>query len=232
MLLLVLVALIVLLFVFTLFVKVSSLNSLKSNKVYKVLALGDSYTIGEAVAPEERFIAQTITALRQKSLQVEDARIIATTGWTTDELQQAIDAANITETYDIVTLLIGVNNQYRGRQVEEYREQFVQLLQQAIQFAGGKTNRVFVFSIPDWGVTPFAEGRDRNQIAQEIDKFNQVNKEEANRQQVHYIDITPDSRKASVDPSLTAADKLHPSGAMYALWAQKLTPLIFDELKK
>ncbi len=217
---------------FTFFVKEPAVTHLKSNKVYKILALGDSYTIGEAVSADERFIAQSIAALRLKGLQIEEARIIATTGWTTDELQKAINEANITDTFDAVTLLIGVNNQYRGRGIDEYRVEFVQLLLQAIQYAGGQSNRVFVLSIPDWGVTPFAEGRDRSQIAKEIDSFNVVNKEEAVRYNVHYVDITPESRKASTDLHLIASDKLHPSAAMYAVWAEKLTPLIFEELKK
>ncbi len=214
-----------------LFFNTAFLHAQNNSRMYKVLALGDSYTIGESVLPEERFISQTITSLRTLGYTVSDARIIAVTGWTTDELQNAINESQITEHYDFVTLLIGVNNQYRGRSIEEYREQFTQLLQQAIQFAANNTRHVFVLSIPDWGVTPFAEGRDRQQIAQQIDLFNQVNREESLKHGVHYIDITPQTRLAAMDYSLTASDKLHPSAAMYALWSKPLAELFVKELK-
>jgi lysophospholipase L1-like esterase len=204
----------------------------KTEKTYRVLALGDSYTIGEAVLPEQRFISQAIQLLRAEGYKFTDAHIIATTGWTTDELQAAIDEAQIKETYDFVTLLIGVNNQYRGRSVEEYRIQFVKLLQQAIRFSDNQPEHVFVLSIPDWGVTPFADGRDRQQIATEIDLFNHTNKEETLKLKAHYIDITPQSRLAATDPSLTAEDKLHPSAAMYGLWAKPLTESILLQLRK
>lgn len=216
----------------TLFSNTSFMKVSTSNKVYSVLALGDSYTIGEAVLPEQRFISQAIQALRTEGYSFNDARIIATTGWTTDELQHAIDEEKITEQYDFVTLLIGVNNQYRGRSSEEYREQFVKLLQQAIGFTGNQPKRVIVLSIPDWGVTPFAEGRDREQIANEIDLYNHINKEESLKLDVNYIDITPQSRLAAMDLTLTAEDKLHPSAAMYALWAKPLTELILQQISK
>ncbi|HJQ36458.1 MAG TPA: undecaprenyl-diphosphatase UppP, partial [Thermoanaerobaculia bacterium] len=174
------------------------------SKDTRYLALGDSYTIGESVAAEERFPVQLA-----KQLNLGEPQIIAKTGWTTDELNAAIDAANPKGPFDLVTLLIGVNNQYRGRGADEYRTQFVGLLQRAIGFAGGNTRHVIVVSIPDWGVTPFAEGRDRAKIAREIDQFNAINREEAQRAGAKWVDITPISRRN--DPSLVAGDGLHPS---------------------
>ena len=174
----------------------------------RFLALGDSYTIGEGVSPQERWPNQ---------LGVGEPEIIARTGWTTDELNAAIDSANPQGPYDLVTLLIGVNNQYRGRGAEEYRREFAALLQRAVGFAGGDPSRVIVVSIPDWGVTPFAANRDRAAIAREIDRFNEINRSEAARARARYADITPISRAR---PDLIAADGLHPSAAMYKEWAK------------
>ncbi|ASZ15141.1 MULTISPECIES: SGNH/GDSL hydrolase family protein [Chitinophaga] len=192
------------------------------------LALGDSYTIGESVTEPERFPEQAVALLARRGIRVASPRIIAITGWTTDELAQAIQAAGIKTTYHIVTLLIGVNNQYRGRSLEEYRVQFAQLLEQAIAFAGGDVRRVVVLSIPDWGVTPYAEGRDRAQIATEIDAFNAANKAITLRYGAGYLDITPVSRQGATDATLQAADGLHPSGKQYTLWAQRLSLLLAD----
>jgi lysophospholipase L1-like esterase len=152
---------------------------------------------------------------------VSDPDIIAKTGWTTDELSSAIDAAKPKGRYDLVTLLIGVNNQYRGRDAEQYRKEFAALLQRAIGFAGGDRKRVIVVSIPDWGVTPFAANRDRAKIAAEIDRFNAINAEETKRAGAKYADITPVSRK---NPTLVAPDGLHPSAAMYAQWVTVILP--------
>lgn len=165
------------------------------------------------MAEDQRFPVQLARAMT-----LGEPRIIAKTGWTTDELNAATDAANVTETYDLVTLLIGVNNQYRGRDAEQYRGEFKALLQRAIGFAGGDAKKVIVVSIPDWGVTPFAEGRDRAKIAREIDQYNAINREEAQRAGAKYADITPISR--GNDPSLVASDGLHPSGKQYAEWVK------------
>ena len=192
-----------------------------------LLALGDSYTIGESVTPVENFANQLAAALR-----VAQPRIVAKTGWTTDELDKAIDAASLPNRFDLVTLLIGVNNQYRGRDADEYRVQFAALLKRAIGFAGGRPARVIVVSIPDWGVTPFAAGRDRAKIAAEIDRFNAINREETLRAGAHYADITAISRRAANDPSLLAADGLHPSGRMYAQWVAVIVPIARDALKQ
>ena len=186
---------------------------------YKYLALGDSYTIGEKVEEKDNFPNQTITFLNQSEKRFEEATIIAKTGWTTDELQEKLAQVRLAIPFDIVTLLIGVNNQYRGRSADEYTVQFEQLLQQAIGYAGGKNQHVIVLSIPDWGVTPFAVDRDRKKIAKEIDLFNSINKKMAAQYQVHYIDITPYTREADHDLSLVAEDGLHPSGKDYKRWA-------------
>lgn len=196
----------------------------------RFLALGDSYTIGESVQPVERWPVQLAALLRAQGIKVDDPVIIATTGWTTDELWAGIDRADPQGRFDLVALLIGVNNQYRGRDQEEYRGQFAGLLQRAIDFAGGEPLRVFVLSIPDWGVTPFAEGRDRPAIAAAIDAFNAVNKEETARLGAYYVDVTPLSRRARDDPSLIADDGLHPSGKMYAEWARLALPVARDAL--
>lgn len=185
----------------------------------RFLALGDSYTIGESVQESERWPVQLAALLRGQGFDVSAPQIIARTGWTTDELNVAIDAAQPDGPYALVSLLIGVNNQYRGRSADEYQREFAALLERAIRFAGDNPARVLVLSIPDWGVTPFAAGRDRGQIAAEIDAFNAINRQEAEFRDVHYVDVTPISREAADDAGLTARDGLHPSGTMYARWA-------------
>ncbi len=190
----------------------------------RFLALGDSYTIGESVDERERWPVQLAGMLREQKIDIADPVIIACTGWTTDELDAAIDRENLQEPFDLVSLLVGVNNQYRERDREEYREQFKRLLQRAIGFAGGDSSHVIVLSIPDWGVMPFAEGRDRKKIAQEIDDFNAINREETERSGAHYVDVTPLSRDAASDMSFIASDGLHPSGKMYEEWARLVLP--------
>jgi lysophospholipase L1-like esterase len=195
---------------------------MKAVKTY--LALGDSYTIGEAVSAAESFPYQLKDTLVKQGHPVESIQMIAQTGWTTDELQSAIDVATLSPPYDLVTLLIGVNNQYRGYSVQNYRVEFEQLLHQAIVFAGADTERVRVLSIPDWGVTPFAqkEGRVADKVAKEIDGFNAAAQEISERLAVIFIDNTPHSRLAATDATLLAPDGLHPSGKMYAHWVQSL----------
>jgi lysophospholipase L1-like esterase len=200
-----------------------------SNQTYRYLALGDSYTIGESVTEEERWPNQ-LAALVNSSKEI-DVTIIARTGWTTSELWQGIQAANPQGTYDMVSLLIGVNNQYRGYDMDEYRDEFKFLLEKAIEYAGGKPEHVIVLSIPDWGVTPFATGRDRGQISSEINTFNQINLEESQKAGIHYVDITPVSREAVYDSSLIAGDGLHPSGKMYAEWAKQVLPIAVEILE-
>ena len=196
---------------------------------YSYLALGDSYTIGEQVSFAENFPNLTVQLLKKMGLAFYDAEIIAKTGWTTDELDAAIDAANILKPYDIVSLLIGVNNQYRDRPVKNFKIEFEHLLQRAIQFANNKPNRVFVLSIPDWGITPFAEGRDRNKIAEEIDAYNKVCETSAKEFKTHFINITVGQRADGNKADFLAADGLHPSGKEYAKWAAKLADAILKE---
>ena len=197
------------------------------------LALGDSYTIGEQVSPNESFPYQLRAKLNKQSINLAIPQIIATTGWTTGELIAGIKAETTAPKYDLVTLLIGVNNQYRGNSIAVYRTEFQELLKTAISFAGGNAAHVFVVSIPDWGATPFGvqSGRDVKTIAKEIDAFNAVNKEEALKAGINYTDITPGSRNASADASLVAGDGLHPSGKMYKEWVDSLSPSILKTFK-
>jgi lysophospholipase L1-like esterase len=189
------------------------------------LALGDSYTIGEGVLPEENFPNQTVALLNKTAdggYTFAVPEIIATTGFTTDELDKAIDEAKISKHYDIVSLLIGVNNQYRGRSIENFEMEFERLLQRAIHFANNKPQHVFVLSIPDWGVTPFANGRDSKKIGEEIDTYNAVCKMTAQKFNTHFIDITTAQRVDADKEEFLAVDKLHPSGKEYAKWARRV----------
>jgi len=195
-----------------------------SNQSLRILALGDSYTIGESVAENERWPDRLAAMLSEKNIQT-DVTIIARTGWTTSELWQGIQADPPRGRYDLVSLLIGVNNQYRGYDINKYRDEFRFLLEKAIEYAGGKPEHVILLSIPDWGVTPFASGRDRDKIANDIDAFNLINLDESKKMGVHYIDVTLASREALNDPVLVAGDGLHPSGKMYAEWAKLVLPV-------
>jgi lysophospholipase L1-like esterase len=190
------------------------------------LALGDSYTIGEQVPFAANFPMQTVALLQQKNIQLAEPVIVATTGWTTDELQAAIREKAINETFSFVSLLIGVNNQYRGRTLENYQTEFTQLLIQAIHFANGHSDKVFVLSIPDWGFTPFAEGKDRAQIAQEIDAYNAAAQEITVMHRCHFIDITDSTRANALKEDFLAEDQLHPSSKEYAVWAERLSERI------
>ncbi len=195
---------------------------------YRMLSLGDSYTIGESVAINDRWPVQLAAALRQQCLDFAEPTILARTGWTTSELANAIQETVLEPPFDLVTLLIGVNNQYRSGDSETYRGEFASLLDQAIEFAGDNPARVLVLSIPDWGATPFGSQRNSEQIALEIDRFNQVNQEEAKKRLVNYLDITRISRQAVQDPSLIAQDGLHPSGKMYAEWVKLALPVVLE----
>lgn len=196
------------------------------------LALGDSYTIGESVAESERWPVQLSKILTKSGLEVASPQIIARTGWTTDELKAKIVSEKITKTYDLVSLLIGVNNQYRGRSVEQFRTEFIDLLETAIKFAGNKPEHVFVVSIPDWGVTPFGGKGQNKSISEQIDLFNKVKKEETEKKGILFIDITPISRQAINDVSLIAEDGLHPSGKMYQQWVEIISPELLKKIKQ
>jgi lysophospholipase L1-like esterase len=201
------------------------------NRSIEWLALGDSYTIGEGVTAEQRWPMQLATALRENGFDLVDPKIVATTGWTTDELIQGIADSNLKSRYDWVSLLIGVNNQYRNRDVESFRIDFRSLLNDAMERVAGNARRIVVLSIPDWGVTPFAVGRDRSKIAEQIDTYNQVKEEETRLCGAHYIDITDISRKA-IDSTtgLLADDGLHPSAMMYGAWAERVIKVVLREL--
>ncbi len=202
----------------------------------KFLALGDSYTSGEGIDQTERWPSQLAARLRARSLTIADPVIVARTGWTTGELSRAIDQAAPSGPFDLVTLLIGVNDQYRGRPEAEYHEQFAELLHRALALAGGDPSRVIVLSIPDWSVTPFAaEDVDRSDIAAvaaALDRFNAINRTEAAQSGVRYIDVTPISRRAARDRSLLAGDDLHPSGKMYAEWVALIEPVAYEILRR
>ena len=196
------------------------------------LALGDSYTIGEAVPQMDSYPYQLTSALNARSFKIQPPTIIAATGWTTDDLIDVISRSAIhAKKFDIVTLLIGVNDQYQRLSQDNYRIKFAQVLNTAIAFANGDTSRVFVLSIPDWGVTPFAGGQD-DVIGPQIDEFNAINKSISKSAGVNYLDITPISRTAATDRTLVAPDGLHPSGKMYALWVNLLEIMVADKLKK
>ncbi|MBL7718406.1 MAG: SGNH/GDSL hydrolase family protein [Flavipsychrobacter sp.] len=199
--------------------------------MHTYLALGDSYTIGELVPMQENFPHQLVELLNADGIKTTQPVIIAKTGWTTDELAASIREHNLHETFTFVTLLIGVNNQYRGRSVENYREEFTQLLDQAIVFANGHTQNVFVVSIPDWGVTPFAEGKDRAKVATEIDAYNAACKHIALMHKCHFTDITDSTRKNGTAKEYLAEDGLHPSGKEYQVWAERLLPEVSRVLK-
>ena len=202
-----------------------SLIAQSQPKTLRFLALGDSYTIGESVAEQDRWPNQ-LAAVLSKEKQVEiKTTIVATTGWRTDNLSNAITIANLKDKFDLVSLLIGVNNQYQGKPVEQYEIEFEQLLKTSIELADGKPENVFVVSIPDYGFTPFGENN-KEKISTAIDQFNAANKRITERYHIHYVTITDISREGLNDPTLVATDGLHPSGKMYSLWVKRITSLI------
>lgn len=198
-----------------------------SAKTY--LALGDSYTIGQSVSVADRFPQQTVILLRAQNIKIDDPTIIATTGWTTRNLIDALNSATLQTNYDVVSLLIGVNNQYQGKSIGEYKTEFTSLLNRAIQYTNNKASHVFVLSIPDYSKTPFAQILDTAKVSREIDQFNAANKFIASQLGVHYLNITPISRET--DPELLSGDGLHPSGKQYYRWAQLLAPMMQQELQ-
>lgn len=206
-------------------------NPPPANSAKTYLALGDSYTIGQGVSIAERFPVQTATLLRGNGINIINPQIIATTGWTTIRLQEALRVQAPVGPFDVVSLLIGVNDQFQGLPLDGYKTRFRELLQESIRLAGNRPERVFVLSIPDYSVTPFAQNFDRERISREIDAFNLANKEISLSRGVHYLDITPSTREAASNPALIASDGLHPSGTEYAKWANRLLPLMKEELE-
>jgi len=200
----------------------------KTDDSLTYLALGDSYTIGQSVAVGDRYPVQVVQRLRTDRIPYSPPDIIAVTGWTTADLLAAMPARTPGRTYHVVSLLIGVNNQYQHLSQDEYRTQFTELLQQSIQLAGNRPSHVLVLSIPDYSVTPFARGTNTAYIAAQLDSFNSINKEVSLAYQVHYVDVTGESRQAAHDPSLIASDDLHFSGKEYAVWASLMEPIMKD----
>src|SRR5215211_7928031 len=198
--------------------------------VYRFLALGDSYTIGESVGGKHRWPNQLAKLLAAEGTQTE-VTIIARTGWTVDELWKGIQADPPQGTYELVTLLIGVNDQYRGYPLDGYREDFRFMLGKAIEYAGGDPDKVVVLSIPDWGFTPFAATGDTETISQQIDEFNAANFEESKNAGAQYVDVTIISRMGMDDFDLITGDRLNPSGKMYTMWAEKVLPIAREILK-
>jgi len=196
----------------------------------RYLALGDSYTIGEKVSEKNRWPNQLARLLEEEGIQTE-VSIIARTGWTVGELWEGMQASPPQGTYDLVTLLIGVNDQYRGYPVDGYREDFRFMLGKAIEYAGGDPGKVVVLSIPDWGFTPFAADRDTEPIRRQIDAFHAVNRAETKSAGAHYVEVTTISRLAMDDFELIAGDRLHPSAKMYTIWAKKVLPVVKEILK-
>ena len=200
-----------------------------TNKHY--LALGDSYTIGTAVADSLRFPVQSVQFLRQRGRGFHEAEIIARAGWTTGNLIQSLNTTPPSKSiYNFVTLLIGVNNQYQGQSQQLYQTEFSELLNRAIAWAGNERSKVLVLSIPDYSVTPFAASMDTVSIAQQIQSFNNLNRTIAQTAGVHYLDITPWTRQGRVDPTLIAIDGLHPSGKAYRQWADSVATIISRNL--
>jgi lysophospholipase L1-like esterase len=191
----------------------------------QLLALGDSYTIGQSVAEADRWPNQLAKGLQASGLEVARTQIIARTGWTTGNLIGAIQTQKPDSNFNLVGLLIGVNNQYQGRTLAEYETQFTQLLQTAIAQAGGHKERVFVVSIPDYGYTPYGQSNQAN-ISAALDQFNASNLRITQATGVQYFDITPISRRGLAEPDLVASDGLHPSGKQYSAWVELMLPRV------
>ena len=191
---------------------------IETENTLRYLALGDSYTIGQSVSTEGRWPVQLVEKLKEKKISINPPEIIARTGWTTFELNEGINSVNPQGTFDLVSLLIGVNNQYRGFSATSFKPEFEALLQRAIQFADNDKSKVFVVSIPDYGVTSFGQKGNPEKIAKELDEYNQIQKDICEAQGILFIDITPISRNAKTVPELIASDGLHPSVKMYSRW--------------
>ncbi|MEM9663654.1 MAG: GDSL-type esterase/lipase family protein [Bacteroidota bacterium] len=198
----------------------------------RYLALGDSYTIGEEVEASERWPAQLCTYLEARGLAVSAPVYVASSGWTTDELADAVAASALMAPFDLVTLLIGVNNQYRGRSADEYRPQCAGLIEEAMALAGHRPQRVLLVSIPDYGATPHGQRRDPTQIAEQLEAFNAINRRLATAYGTAYADVFALSQRARADPELVASDGLHPSGLMYTQWvAEAIGPAVWALLE-
>lgn len=192
----------------------------------KFLALGDSYTIGQSVEISERWPVQFLKELKINTSAIDTLQIIAQTGWRVDQLKEAMNSYNLEPPYGLVSLLIGVNNQFQGQNANDFRPEFIEILEKSLKLVENRTERLFVVSIPDWGASPYGLGTDRTKVSKEIDEFNSVVKEESEKRGLRYFDITAISRRALIDKTLIASDELHPSGKMYKLWVDKMIPVI------
>lgn len=192
----------------------------------KFLALGDSYTIGQSVEISERWPVQFLKELKINTSAIDTLQIIAQTGWRVDQLKEAMNSSNLEPPYGLVSLLIGVNNQFQGQNANDFRPEFIEILEKSLKLVENRTERLFVVSIPDWGASPYGLGTDRTKVSKEIDEFNSVVKEESEKRGLRYFDITAISRRALIDRTLIASDELHPSGKMYKLWVDKMIPVI------
>ncbi len=224
--------------VFILFLSFCSSSPQRSSSIentpiqIKYLALGDSYTIGESVADSLRWPVQLSDSLFKSNISVSELKIIATTGWTTAELQAGIEKEVLNTPYDLVSLLIGVNNQYRGYDIEIYKTEFRKLLEQSIQYAGNDRTKVFVVSIPNYGVTPFGQSRGEDKIRQELLGYDAIAEQISSEYGIPFVNITPISEGAKTDPSLIAEDQLHPSGKMYSLWVQEMLSTVVSLIEQ
>jgi|AntRauTorckE6833_2_1112554.scaffolds.fasta_scaffold27725_2 lysophospholipase L1-like esterase len=205
--------------------KIETKETSKSEHI-RYLALGDSYTIGTGIEEEINYPNQLSDSLSAKGFGFDTTQIIAVNGWTTTDLKEGIEAASPDSAFDMVSLLIGVNNQYQGLELDLYRTEFRELLEQAIAFAGSDTSAVWILSIPNYGITPFAESRNLIIIGQEIEVYNSIAKEIASEYDIPFIDITPISELAADENSLLASDELHPSAMMYAMWVEVMMPTV------
>ena len=192
----------------------------------KFLALGDSYTIGQSVEVNQRWPVQFLKELKSSVNAIDTLQIIARTGWRVDQLKEAMNSSNLEPPYGLVSLLIGVNNQYQGQNANDFRPEFIEILEKSIKLVNDRKERLFVVSIPDWGASPYGFGFDRAKVSKEINDFNSVVKEESEKRGLRYFDITAISRRALLDRTLIASDGLHPSGKMYKLWVDKMIPVI------
>lgn len=199
---------------------------------YSYLALGDSYTIGTSINTRNNYPSQLIDSLAKRNYKIDNFDLLATNGWTTTNLIDALDNALFkSKTYDIVTLLIGVNNQYQNKDFEIFESEFTTLIDRAINFANRDANKVVVISIPDYSVTPIVANTEKDLVAQEIKKYNFRKKEITKSKGVTFINITPISQLAANDNTLLASDNLHPSAKMYSLWLNEITNIIVNKLK-